>query len=205
MAMSTAHRIEDHAGAWTVDEVLALDEHPAGSHYELVDGVLMMSPAPGWAHQDASFELASQLKRAVRTARAPFRVAEAVNVRGDSRLFVPDIVVADRSAVRRDTVAVPLEAVLLLVEIVSPSTRPQDRILKPALYAQAAVPLYWRLELEPEPHVVVHELSDGTYREGEVLKGRRTVRVADAFTAELDLGALLADLDGEGDGEGEGA
>lgn len=199
MAMSTARRIEDHAGLWTVDEVLALDEHPAGNRYELVDGSLMMSPAPGWAHQDASFALAYQLKRAVRAARAPFRVAEAVHVRSESRLFVPDIVVADRAAVRRDTTAVPMEAALLLVEIVSPFNKPQDRILKPALYAQAGIPSYWRLELEPEPHLVVHELSGASYREALTVKGRQTVRVGGAFSAELDLTALLADFDEDDD------
>ncbi|WP_063796119.1 Uma2 family endonuclease [Peterkaempfera griseoplana] len=199
--MSTARHIEDHAGLWTVDEVLALDEHPTGNRYELVDGALIMSPAPGWAHQDASRTLANQLDRAVRAAEAPFRVAEAVNVRSESRLFVPDVVVADRAAVRRDTTAVPMEAALLLVEIVSPFNTTQDRILKPALYAQAGIPAYWRLELEPEPHLVVHELCDNTYREVLTVKGRQTVQVGGAFTAELDLGVLLADFeDGDSDG-----
>ncbi|WP_377271035.1 Uma2 family endonuclease [Peterkaempfera sp. SMS 1(5)a] len=202
--MSTARHIEDHAGLWTVDEVLALDEHPTGNRYELVDGALIMSPAPGWAHQDASRILANQLDQAVRASGAPFRVAEAVNVRGESRLFVPDIVVADRAAVRRDTTAVPMEAALLLVEIVSPFNTTQDRILKPALYAQAGIPAYWRLELEPEPHLVVHELCDNTYREVLTVKGRQTVPVGGAFTADLDLGVLLADFD-EGDGDSRDA
>jgi Uma2 family endonuclease len=199
MAMSTASRIEDHADFWTVDEVLALNEHPAGNRYELVDGVLMMSPAPGWAHQDVSRVLANQLDEAVRATGAPFRVAEAVNVRTETRLFVPDIVVADRSAVRRDTVAVPMEAVLLLVEIVSPFNRQQDRIYKPALYAEAKVPAFWRVEMEPEPHVVVHELCGGAYRETGILRGRQSVQVSDAFKADLDLDALLADFGDEND------
>ncbi|MDW6059215.1 hypothetical protein SAZ11_15775 [Streptomyces sp. FXJ1.4098] len=47
-------RVDDHEGPWTVDDVLALPEHPARARYELVDGVLMMSPAPAWDHQIVS-------------------------------------------------------------------------------------------------------------------------------------------------------
>ncbi|MGV9215875.1 Uma2 family endonuclease [Micromonospora sp. RB23] len=36
--------------------------------------------------------------------------------------------------------------VVVAIEIVSPSTRSIDRVLKPALYAQAGIPYYWRIE-----------------------------------------------------------
>ncbi|WP_051723409.1 Uma2 family endonuclease [Streptomyces albus] len=187
--------VDDHAGPWTVDKVLALPEHPARARYEVVDGVLMVSPAPGWAHQIASTCLVHRIEDAIAAAGAPFLVAAASNVVGESRLFIPDIVVVDRSAVRRDTVAVPLEAVLLLAEIVSPHNRAADRILKPALYAQAKVPAYWRIELEPEPTVLVHELSGDTYREVQRVTAKQSVEVGGAFPVDLDVTALLDDLE----------
>ncbi|MGA5701529.1 Uma2 family endonuclease [Peterkaempfera bronchialis] len=150
------------------------------------------APAPGWAHQAFSRALANQLDEAVCAAKAPFQVAEAVNVRSEGRLFVPDIVIADDSAVDWDTTVVPVEAVLLLVEIVSPFNKPQDRVFKPALYAQANVPAYWRVELEPSPHVIVHELSGNAYQEVGILKGQQTTTVAGAFTAEVDLDRVRA-------------
>ncbi|MFE1781505.1 Uma2 family endonuclease [Streptomyces sp. NPDC059506] len=196
MSVTKREHVDDHDGPWTVEDVLALPEHPARARYELVDGVLMMSPAPGWAHQLASWQLTAQIKKAVASAGVPFLVAEAANVVGDSRLFIPDIVVVDRGAVGRDTVSVPLDAVLLTVEIVSPFNRAADRILKPALYAQAKVPAYWRVELEPEPAVLVHELSGDTYREAVAVTGKQGVPVAGEFTVDLDVPALLGDLGG---------
>ncbi|PLW63286.1 Uma2 family endonuclease [Streptomyces sp. SCUT-3] len=196
MSVTKREHVDDHDGPWTVEDVLALPEHPARARYELVDGVLMMSPAPGWAHQIVSLKLARRIDDAVASAGVPFLVAEAANVVGDSRLFIPDIVVVDRGAVGRDTVSVPLDAVLLTVEIVSPFNRAADRILKPALYAQAKVPAYWRVELEPEPAVLVHELSGDTYREAVVVTGKQGVPVAGEFTVDLDVPALLGDLGG---------
>ncbi|MGW3564293.1 Uma2 family endonuclease [Streptomyces sp. NPDC000941] len=189
-------RVDDHEGPWTVEDVLALPEHPARARYELVDGILMMSPAPSWDHQIVSSELHSQIKTALTRSAAPFISAEAVNVTGESRLFIPDIAIVDRAAVQRGTLAVPLEAVLLLVEIVSPFNRSTDRILKPALYAQAKVPAYWRVELEPEVRIVVHELSVDTYREVATVTGKESVQVAGEFSVELDVPGLLGDLAG---------
>lgn len=195
--MSVANmRVDDHEGPWTVEDVLALPEHPARARYELVDGVLMMSPAPAWDHQLVSFRLCSQITTALTRSAAPFLSAEAVNVTGESRLFIPDIAIVDRAAVQRGTLAVPLEAVLLLVEIVSPFNRSTDRILKPALYAQAKVPAYWRVELEPHVQVVAHELSVDTYREVATVTGKEAVQVAGEFSVELDVPALLGDLTG---------
>lgn len=189
-------RVDDHEGPWTVEDVLALPEHPARARYELVDGVLMMSPAPSWDHQIVSSELHSQIKAALVRSAAPFISAEAVNVTGESRLFIPDIAIADRAAVQRGTLAVPLEAVLLLVEIVSPSNQSTDRILKPALYAQAKVPAYWRVELEPDVQIVAHELSADTYREVATVTGKESIQIAGEFSVELDVPALLGDLAG---------
>ncbi|MES4902955.1 MULTISPECIES: Uma2 family endonuclease [unclassified Streptomyces] len=189
-------RVDDHEGPWTVEDVLALPEHPARARYELVDGVLMMSPAPAWDHQLVSFRLCSQITTALTSSAAPFLSAEAVNVTGESRLFIPDIAIVDRAAVQRGTLAVPLEAVLLLVEIVSPFNRSTDRILKPALYAQAKVPAYWRVELEPHVQVVAHELSVDTYREVATVTGKESIQVAGEFSVDLDVPALLGDLAG---------
>ncbi|MEU0843570.1 Uma2 family endonuclease [Streptomyces sp. NPDC005962] len=187
-------RIDDHEGPWTVEDVLALPEHPARVRFELVDGVLMMSPTPGWDHQIVSSELHRQINATMDRSGAPFLSAGAVNVTGDSRLFIPDIAVADSSAVPRGTLAVPLEAVLLLVEIGSPFNQSTDRILNPTLYAQAKVPAFWRVELEPEVRVVVHELEADTYREVATVTGKESVQVADEFTVDLDVAALLGSL-----------
>lgn len=50
--------------------------------------------------------------------------------------------------------------ITLTVEVVSPGSRTQDRLHKPAEYAEAGIGHYWRVEIRPE--LVVH-----TYRLGE--------------------------------------
>ncbi|MFD8511275.1 Uma2 family endonuclease [Streptomyces antimycoticus] len=195
--MSVAEtRIDDHVGPWTVEDVLALPEHPARARFELVDGVLFISPAPGLAHQIVSSGLRSQIDIASGRSGARFLTAGAVMVASDSRLFIPDIAVVDRAAVSRGTLAAPLEAMLLLGEIVSPVSQAPDRILKPALYAQAKVPAYWRIELEPDVRVVVHELVGGSYREIATITGKKSVQVAGEFTVALDVAALGRELEG---------
>lgn len=39
--------------------------------------------------------------------------------------------------------------VLLVAEVVSPSSVTLDRITKPAVYAERGIPFYWRIEAEP--------------------------------------------------------
>jgi Uma2 family endonuclease len=51
---------------------------------------------------------------------------------------------------------------MLVVEVVSPSTRRRDRIEKPAGYADAGVPHYWRIEQNPV-HMYAYDLIDGRY------------------------------------------
>ncbi|MFD1275924.1 hypothetical protein ACFQ51_42650 [Streptomyces kaempferi] len=40
-----------------------------------------------------------------------------------------------------------------------------DRKFKPLLYAEAAIPHFWRLEFDPAPRLIVSELQGGRYVE----------------------------------------
>jgi hypothetical protein len=51
--------------------------------------------------------------------------------------------------------------VLLAVEVVSPGSRVTDRVTKPAQYAAAGVPAYWRVETEPELALAAYSLPAG--------------------------------------------
>jgi Uma2 family endonuclease len=54
------------------------------------------------------------------------------------------------------------EEVLVAVEFVSPGTRRRVRFEKPALYASAGIPHYWRIEQNPV-HVFAYDLVGGAY------------------------------------------
>ncbi|KAA6214556.1 Uma2 family endonuclease [Streptomyces albofaciens JCM 4342] len=188
--MSVAH--EDHYGPWTVEEVLALGED-RGQRRELVGEALLLSPAPGTKHQRASFRLASLLDAAIASVGAPAEVLGAVNVILPDGLFIPDIAVVDAAAADQDPVNFDAEAVLLVAEIVSPSSsgRRTDRLLKPPYYAEAGIEHLWRLELEPTPALVVCELENGRYVERAVAEAGRTTLIEKPFPVEVDPGALV--------------
>jgi len=183
--MSVAY---DHTGVWTVEDVLALDE--SNSRYELLDGVLLMSPAPAVNHQRAAFNLHLLLRSAALAAGARVEVLEAVNILVPSGLFVPDLVVVDAEATADDPVTIDSEAVQLIVEIVSPSNKHMDRSVKPGLYAEAAVPHFWRLELAPSPHVVVFDLVHGRYKETATFLAGADLAVESPFPVRFDPAVL---------------
>lgn len=189
--MSVAH--DPHDGPWTIEQVLALGED-RGQRRELIGEALLLSPAPGTKHQRASLRLRSLLDAAVETAGVDAEVLGAVNVTLPDGLFIPDIVVVEAAAAAENPMTCDADAVLLVVEIVSPSSsgRRTDRLLKPPYYAEAGIEHLWRLELEPAPALVVSELSDGRYLERVVAEAGRGTVVEKPFPVEIDPGLLVS-------------
>ncbi|MEU2132386.1 Uma2 family endonuclease [Streptomyces gelaticus] len=179
----------DHTGPWTVADVLALPEDRS-VRYELLGESLMMSPAPGLRHQRASFRLHVALDAAARAAGAPVEILEAINVTLPSGLVVPDIVVADAGATVDDGVSIDAEAVQLVVELVSPGNKTMDRKFKPMLYAEAAIPHYWRLEFDPAPRLVITELENGRYVEQTTALSGEVTRLDAPFPFAIDPAGL---------------
>ena len=156
--MSTMTRTTVPAGPWTVDD---LDDFPEGSttRYELVDGALLVSAEPSLQHQRVN----GQLLRLLQDLAPPeLEVFLPVDVRlSPVRQIAPDVTVVRRE----DATGRRLErAPLLVVEVLSPSTRTVDLVLKRRVLEEAGVPSYWLVD--PDDGVVtVLELADGAYRE----------------------------------------
>lgn len=149
-----------HTGPWTLDEWLAL---PEGAPYtELVDGLLVMSPASTYRHQRLMVRLWQQLDAG---APAEYEVMPESNVAlGGNRALIPDFCIIDRPGF--DGVILSARNVVLVGEIASPSTRVYDRTTKTALYAEAGIP--YLLMVDPScqpPSAVCYELLDGSYVE----------------------------------------
>jgi Uma2 family endonuclease len=177
----------EHTGPWTADDVEALPDQGDHARFEVYDGgVLVVSPAPGIAHQRASYWLHRALAEAAAAAGVDAEVLEAVNVAlPGGKLLVPDVVVVAADAAARATVRIPCEAVLAVVEVVSPSTVSMDRAIKPAMYAEAGIPVYWRVEIQDAPRVVVSSLSRGRYVTRTTLTSGTTGRITRPFAVEL--------------------
>ena len=138
-----------------------LDAMPDDGHrYELIDGTLIVSPAPRLPHQDVVGDLYLLLRTAcppeLKVVLAPFAVALA-----DDTEVQPDLLVAPRvQFTDRELPGAPL----LAVEVLSPSTRRVDLLLKRDRLQAAAVPSYWLVDPD-EPSLTVLELREGRYEQ----------------------------------------
>ncbi len=165
-----------------------LDAMPDDGHrYELVDGVLVVTPAPSTAHQSAVVQLvvllqASAPDASYRVLVAPFDVALA-----DDTVLQPDVLVARASDLTaQDLPAAPL----LAVEVLSPSTRRVDLTLKRSRYAAAGTPAYWVFDPE-EPSLTAWELHDGEYVEIARVRGEEAFRATSPYEVNVVPSALL--------------
>lgn len=170
------------SGDWTVDDLDRLPDD--GLRYELVDGVLLVSPSPLAPHQVALSALLILLGNA---APSHLRVLPApLDIRfSRTRLLQPDIVVLDQDQLTGPKVeGIPL----LAVEVLSSSTRATDLTLKRHVLEQAGVPSYWLLDPEV-PALTVLEMTDGAYRDVAHVQGD------EAFGARLPFPVKIVPAD----------
>lgn len=157
-----------------------------GHRYELIDGVLVVSPAPRVRHQDAVVNLLLVLHAAVpddlKVLFAPVDVVLA-----DNTVIQPDLVVAPRTAF---TEADLPTAPLLAVEVLSPSTRGVDLLLKKDRLARAGCPHYWVVDPDV-PSVIAWELVDGAYREVARATGEESFEVDSPFPVSFAPASLV--------------
>lgn len=71
-----------------------------------------------------------------------------------------------------------------------PSSGSSNRKFKPMLYAEAAIPHFWRLELDPAPMLVVYDLQGGRYVERTTALPGTTTRLETPFSVEIDPAGL---------------
>lgn len=170
---------------WTTDD---LDELPEdGRRRELIDGVLILPPSPTTAHQTVAMRLGAALD----TSCPPeLFVTQAVEVRVNRRRsLIPDVLVVTEPAAARNPSRFSPHEVVLAVEIVSPSSQTLDRFAKPALYAEAGIPYYWRIETAGGIEVHTYRLDvSGTYVQSGVFA--KVVDLAEPWPINLQLSEI---------------
>jgi Uma2 family endonuclease len=171
-----------HPEDWTLAEVLAL---PEGSHVELVDGAVVVSPAPTSKHQRVQKRLEIALDAA--TPRDCEMLPGVNVVLNGERLLIPDLVVVTEPDV--DVLYYKGTDVLLAAEVISPSSRVYDRALKRQLYAEAGVPFYLLVDPADDPvSSVLYQLDGDEYRES-ARSERGLLSFDEPFPARVDLAA----------------
>jgi Uma2 family endonuclease len=148
----------DTAGRFTRADLDAMPDD--GRRYELLDGSIIVTPAPGKRHQRVERRLVrlleDQAPHHLEVFAAPLDL-ELPN--GD--VVEPDVLVVTRNDPDARTVT---EIPVLIVETLSPSTRRRDVGDKLTAYRDAGVPSYWVID-PINPRLQAWALQDGEYVE----------------------------------------
>lgn len=173
-----------HDGEWTVDDLRGLPDD--GLQYELADGVLLVSPSPRPAHQRALVRLLVEL---VEACPHEFEVFPApLDFQPTSRRSLqPDLLVVRKEDIGELVIERPL---LLAVEILSPSTRTKDLLVKRALYEDSGVAAMWVVDLD-EPSITGWVLRDGHWTDERRASGDEPFHADVPFAVSVVPSRLL--------------
>jgi len=176
------------SGPLTVHDLEGMPDD--GRRRELIDGVLIVSPAPGRRHQNVVVRLWRVLEDACPPEYdvlvAPFAVHS-----GDDTELQPDVVVGrDEDFTEKDLPAPPV----LAVEVLSPSTAIYDLNLKKAVYERFGTGSYWVIDPK-EPALTVFELdADGNYQQAAKAAGDEAIELERPFPVRIVPRELLGRL-----------
>lgn len=129
---------------------------PENERWEIIDGIPYMQSAPKWQHQRISGELHRQLSnylvdKPCWAFASPFDLCLADGEEDDddiSNILQPDIAIVCDETKLRKTGYFGIPA--LIIEISSPSTARQDRVVKFSKYEKTGVQEYWIVEPESQ-------------------------------------------------------
>ncbi|MHA5050364.1 Uma2 family endonuclease [Streptomyces sp. SD15] len=177
---------------WTWDQVKELD---VPFDWELVDGKIVVRGVTSWWHDRVRNELYFRLRSA---QRPPYGVeVERWTQLDNSNVPKPDVLVYDTTGIDIRTLdCTPVACVALAIEVVSPGSRGMDRFHKPAIYAEAGIANYWRVERGENDIPVVHQLWIETDSGVMVPRPDRPVHTGKLttvvpFPVDIDLPSLI--------------
>ena len=171
----------------TYDDLLALPDD--GLRHELIDGEHFVSPSRGSAHQLIIGNLYVLLREYLGTHRAgvvmlaPFDI-----VFSQHDVVEPDLIyfAADRfRAIVGEKYA--RGAPDLAIEVLSPSSRRRDEVLKRRLYERTGVKEYWIVDPDLASIKIYQPGADGRYRRAAEL----SAEAGDVLTTELLRGLSM--------------
>jgi Uma2 family endonuclease len=160
-----------------------------GHRYELLDGAMLVTPAPSWLHQQVVSRLWQVLDAARPGPDVRVFVAPVDVVLAEDTVLQPDVLIARRADLGpHDLPAAPL----LAVEVLSPSTRRIDMTLKRSVYEAAACPAYWVVDPD-EPSLTVWQLAGDRYVEVAHVRGSEPWQATSPFAVRIVPADLVTD------------
>jgi Uma2 family endonuclease len=138
-----------------------------GRRYELHEGELSVTPAPGTRHQQVVGNLYLALRHHVDAGPGGRVFVSPIDcILSDTSVVQPDIVYVARAREAVVTERGIEGAPTLVVEVLSPSTAAVDRAVKRQLYARHGVPYYWIVDPDAR-RIEAYVLTEGAYQPAE--------------------------------------
>lgn len=161
VAEACAYHIEKRQGDYTIEDY---HDCPDDRRIELIDGVIYDMAAPTYIHQQILVEILYQIEKYIREKKGECEVLIApfdVQLEKDNKTIVqPDIlIICDKDKIENHKL---YGAPDFVIEIVSPSTKSKDMIIKYDKYKAAGVKEYWIVDPE-ERTVTVHDFANSRF------------------------------------------
>ncbi|HEX9886468.1 MAG TPA: Uma2 family endonuclease [Longimicrobiales bacterium] len=170
---------------WTYADYARLPDD--GNRYEIIDGELLVTPAPSPTHQHLLLELAVTLRLYAQRHGIGVVLPDVDLLFQSGQFLRPDLVFvpeSSRAGITNRGIEMPPG---LVVEILSPTSGAIDTVKKPRRYGDFGVPEYW--VVDPEERVVwVWRFAAGA-TEPERVADRVTWQptgAAEALTVEVE-------------------
>ena len=185
-----------HSCLMALRTILTYEDYAAlpadGRRYEVHEGELLVTPAPGTRHQEVKANLFDSLRHHVKQhGLGKLFDAPTDCILSETTIVQPDILFVqnDRQTIisRRGVEGAPT----LVVEVLSPSTVQIDRGPKAQLYARHGVPYYW--VVDPDILAIdAYVLGEGVYRSAARLEGDQPLALPPFLDLMLDPADLWA-------------
>lgn len=150
--------------------MIAADQH--GHRYEISpEGVLSVTPPPDFEHAVIATRLMWWLAAA---GWPPEKITQAVGLRilgldGGVGGRIPDLVVWGEVPTQPRAVWLPVDGLLLVVEIISGGSKAADTVTKRDEYAGAGIAQYWTVARDPSQTVTMYRLAHDGYAGGATM------------------------------------
>lgn len=176
---------------WTYEQYLSLPDD--GQRYEILEGVLFVSPSPLPIHQFLSKRINRILEGLEEAGLGWVFSAPSDLILPGATPVQPDLffVASDQRNLLNPKVVTG--APRLIVEILSPSNARHDRVTKLNLYARADVPHYWMLDPQ-ERSLEILKLVGGNYTVLAALESGQSFVHPDFANLLLDIDQLFANI-----------
>ncbi len=157
----------------TADEFFLLPDPPDGSKQELVKGVIVTMPGPGFRHDDIQLTVGSLLRTHAKANKLG-RVTVESGVRTDRKpdtVRGPDVAFwsYERLPADQRPVGYPEVAADLCVEVVSPSNRMADLRRKAREYLFNDVRMVWIVDPDDQTVTVYRQPDEGRILSGDAV------------------------------------